>query len=501
MLAVGFCAKGRIMKRAIIAIAAVVFVWAGSAGIAVGKVVYVDGRASGADKWTCWADAYMFLQDGLADANESEKRVEVWVAQGIYRPDRSAAEPNGAGDREATFSLINGVALQGGYAGFGEADPNARDIELYETVLSGDLDENDIDVNDPVDLLDEPTRAENSYHVVIVSGTDETGVLVDGFTVTGGNANGAYPHNRGGGMYNIDSSPTVFNCTFTRNSAREYGGGMYSYWDSGLTLTNCNFSQNWAACGGGLCASRSSAMLANCSFSGNWREIGGGLSNNDRGNLTLTKCTFSGNSAKSKDGWEGYGGGMDNFMSDTALTNCTFSGNSAEYGGGMYCDVESDLRVTNCILWGNTAAQGNHIYLSDPHYMSTASISYSDIKGGIAEVFVGAGYTLNWAEGNIDADPCFADPNKGDYHLKSQAGRWDPNSQTWIIDANTTPCIDAGNPMTPIGCEPFPNGGIVNMGAYGGTAEASKSYFGEPPCEIVVAGDINRGCDVNFFDF
>src|SRR3990172_3027565 len=374
MLAVGFCAKGRIMKRAIIAIAAVVFVWAGSAGIAVGKVVYVDGRASGADKWTCWADAYMFLQDGRAVANESEKRVEVWVAQGIYRPDRSAAEPNGAGDREATFSLINGVALQGGYAGFGEADPNARDIELYETVLSGDLDENDIDVNDPVDLLDEPTRAENSYHVVIGSGTDETGVLVDGFTVTGGNANGAYPHNRGGGMYNIDSSPTVFNCTFTRNSAREYGGGMYSYWDSGLTLT---------------------------------------------------KCTFSGNSAKSKDGWEGYGGGMDNFMSDTALTNCTFSGNSAEYGGGMYCYVESDLRVTNCILWGNTAAQGNHIYLSDPHYMSTASISYSDIKGGIAEVFVGAGYTLNWAEGNIDADPCFADPNKCDYHLKSQAGRWD----------------------------------------------------------------------------
>jgi len=55
--------------------------------------------------------------------------------------------------------------------------------------------------------------------------------------------------------------------------------------------------------------------------------------------------------------------------------------------------------------------------------------------------------------------------------------------------------------MTPIGPEPFPNGGIINMGVYGGTAEASKSYFGEPLCEVIVAGDINGDCEVNFLDF
>jgi len=55
--------------------------------------------------------------------------------------------------------------------------------------------------------------------------------------------------------------------------------------------------------------------------------------------------------------------------------------------------------------------------------------------------------------------------------------------------------------MAPIGREPYPNGGIINMGAYGGTAEASKSYFGKPPCEIIVAGDINGDCEVNFKDF
>ena len=63
----------------------------------------------------------------------------------------------------------------------------------------------------------------------------------------------------------------------------------------------------------------------------------------------------------------------------------------------------------------------------------------------------------------------------GDYHLKSQAGRWDPNSQSWVIDNITSPCIDAGDPNSPVGDEPEPNGGVVNMGAYGGTAEASKS--------------------------
>ncbi|UCD29281.1 MAG: hypothetical protein JSV03_02030, partial [Planctomycetota bacterium] len=105
--------------------------------------------------------------------------------------------------------------------------------------------------------------------------------------------------------------------------------------------------------------------------------------------------------------------------------------------------------------------------------------------------------------GNIDADPVFADPNNGDYHLKSQAGRYDPNppAADWVRDEVTSPCIDASDPNSSIGQEPFPNGGIVKMGVYGGTAEASKSYFGEPVCEIIVAGDINGDCKVDFKDF
>ena len=101
---------------------------------------------------------------------------------------------------------------------------------------------------------------------------------------------------------------------------------------------------------------------------------------------------------------------------------------------------------------------------------------------------------------NISVDPLFADPDKGDYHLKSQAGRWDSVGRTWVKDGATSPCIDAGDPNDPVGSEPFPNGGRVNMGAYGGTAEASRSWFGKPTCETVVAGDINGDCRVDFID-
>jgi hypothetical protein len=145
-------------------------------------------------------------------------------------------------------------------------------------------------------------------------------------------------------------------------------------------------------------------------------------------------------------------------------------------------------------------------------------IRYSNVQGGDAEVYMVKNCTVDWAEGNIDADPLFADPGywdpngtpedpnddiwiNGDYHLKSQAGRWDSSSASWVKDDVTSPCIDTGDPNSPVGPEPFPDGGVVNMGAYGGTAEASKSYFGGPVCETIVAGDINGDCMVDFEDF
>jgi hypothetical protein len=82
----------------------------------------------------------------------------------------------------------------------------------------------------------------------------------------------------------------------------------------------------------------------------------------------------------------------------------------------------------------------------------------------------------------IENEPLFADPANGDYHLKSERGRYWPEHDVWVLDKETSPCIDAGDPNDGPLYEPMPNGGSINMGAYGGTAYASMSemLFPEP---------------------
>lgn len=185
------------------------------------------------------------------------------------------------------------------------------------------------------------------------------------------------------------------------------------------------------------------------------------------------------------------------------IKNCTIANNAD--GRGIKVLSNKTVTVENCILHNN----GIRVYSG-----ATINIRYCNIQGGLNALDLeDSTCIVNWGPGNIDTDPCFArlgrwefnDPCciffPGDYHLKSEAGRWDPNSQSWVTDANTSVCIDAGDPINPIGLEPFPNGGRVNMGAYGGMVEASKSYFGQPVCETIVAGDINGDCLVNFLDF
>jgi parallel beta-helix repeat protein len=285
-------------------------------------IYYVDADASGSNNGSSWANAYNYLHDALLAASRGD---EIWVAQGIYKPDQGGGMT--PGDRTATFQPINGITIKGGYAGFGEADPDARDINAYETILSGDLNGDD----GPICA----NNGENSYRVVTENGTDETAVL-DGFTITGGTYDG---------MYNFFSSPTLTNCTFSMNS----GGGMYNS-QSSPTLTNCTFSRNSATFGGGMYNRNSSPMLTNCIF-------------------TTNSSTYE-------------GGGIYNYRnSSPILTNCTFSANSAANGNALACDspphrkYPSNVQITNCILWDG----GNEIWNGDN---STITIAYSDVQGG-----------------------------------------------------------------------------------------------------------------------
>ena len=112
----------------------------GSHAAQAGTVVYVDDDGPDGGDGTSWVSAYRFLQDALAFAASPGNGVgEVRVGQGLYLPDRDEANPDGTGDRQGTFQLVNGVAMRGGYAGLGAPDPDERDTALYTSVLSGDL--------------------------------------------------------------------------------------------------------------------------------------------------------------------------------------------------------------------------------------------------------------------------------------------------------------------------------------------------------------------------
>jgi predicted outer membrane repeat protein len=361
---------------------------------AAAKVIYVDKNAPGLNNGSSWANAYKYLQDALADANSAVKPVEIKVAQGIYTPDRNSANPNGTGDRYATFQLINGVTLKGGYAGFSQPDPDKRDPNTYVSIVSiltGDLAGDDTIANSPRSLVADPCRAENCIHVVTGSGTYVSTILA-GFVITGGNANqdNSTTRRAGGGMYNDSGSPTVFNCTFTQNMAfygagaycvesnsvfenctfstngtpnslsTPSGGGLYSSY-SNIRVIKCSFINNYTRNGGdgaGMCNWHTSTILSECTFIGNSsRGEGGGVYNDRRSTVQMRDCLFIGNSAYKN------GGGISNYNNcEVTLINCTFSGNSSLYGGGVSNSMDCNVTLSDCMFMNNSAEYGGGLY-------------------------------------------------------------------------------------------------------------------------------------------
>jgi len=266
---------------------------------------------------------------------------------------------------------------------------------------------------------------------------EDANSIVDGLTIT----NGYAPWEPdpwwvpvwgepGGGVYcwHLFSEPrprpTIRNCIITGNSAiYGYGGGIYG---SSGPIINCTISDNSAQGGGGL--DDCTGPITNCVISNN---IGGGLEDCPG---PITNCIISTN--------EGHG---TVWWGETAsISNCTISGNK---GAGVAIVHESNATITNCIVWGNAGLAGAQIYVD---YESTAVVSYSDIQGGQAGVYVWPDCTLEWGEGNIDEDPLVT----CDGHL--QIG---------------SPCINAGDPngdysgQSDVDGETRVAGGRVDIGA------------------------------------
>ncbi len=231
------------------------------------RILHVDQNVlGGGNDGLTWCSAFSRVEDALAEAAASNGWIEeIRVAGGVYRP----APP--VGDRLATFRLVNGAALVGGYAGCLAPDSDHRDTVFHETILSGDLNGDD--------GLDMTSIDDNSFHVVTADGNDET-AFIDGFTITAATADDKSPHNTGGGIYVTGGSATIARCVLKNNAAMI--GAAIGNQSADPVILNTRFAFNTASdVGGGIGNIDSSPTLINCTFGSNTAQTLGGAMYSD----------------------------------------------------------------------------------------------------------------------------------------------------------------------------------------------------------------------------
>jgi parallel beta-helix repeat protein len=312
----------------------------------------------------------------------------------------------------------------------------------------------------------------------------------------------------GGGLLSYYSNLQIDNCNFTGNTALGNYGGALDYWNFGdpsnagviyqVVITNSHFSNNSAPdlIGGvGIAHSDTDSSFINviidsCKFIDNSSDHYTGLHiSGKRSEFTVTNCVFSGNTAVQYTAGASFhsesSGMVSNclFNSNTAATgggnwnsggagawawanvdfiNCTFADNSAAYGGGLGVGRGSVVTTTNCIFWGNSTDQIALITYDNEG--GTLTVNYCDVQGGKDSVnIIDTLSTLNWDEGNIDADPFFVNPLVSDFHLQDTS----PCVQTAIdtIEIAGVMCV-----CPPYDIEgyprPYPEDTMPDMGAY-----------------------------------
>lgn len=331
-------------------------------------IIYVNAHATGANSGQSWQDAYHDLQSALDLAAEpTSPPTQIRIAQGTYRPTKRT-DPDDP--RSVTFRIPSGVEMYGGFAGF-EDQRHPLYRQIYPTVLSGDLANNDGGQF--------PGNTENARHVLSAVDLAQVSVL-DGLVirrgVTGSTTDG------GGGLRVVGSHFALRDCTFENNlhahgidagseiaSARWYcfagGGAIYLDENSTLDVTGCEFRGNDSAefGGGALFADGGRARFQDCDFTFNRAGCGGAVLSRDAV-LSFDQCNFD------RNGSDSYGGGAVHHEGRTILqiTGANFVDNDAsDEGGAVYAGGETLIRDTFFVR--NFADRGAAIF-ADRHTLT-----------------------------------------------------------------------------------------------------------------------------------
>ncbi len=364
-------------------------------------VLYVKWDATGVNDGSDWVNAFNRLQTALdvartrnSDADPLNDVVQIWVARGTYRPDQTETAPFGSNDRTASFALVDGVQILGGFAGTEQTpaerpavNPADAGDPAVATILSGDL-----------GALGNP--ADDSLHVVTAAGTGPL-TRLDRVTIARGNADQP-GQDSGAGLLVAGGVVQVVNCTFWANQAAASGAGAFVFATAAADFVNCRFLGNTAFAGGGV-------MVAG--------------DPNQPATSTWVNCEFSGNVASAADG-----GGMLVASGATAtVVNCTFSLNVAPAGqtGGLLVDG-GQVAVANSIFWQNSDSGGSTETAQVAAVSGSVSVRFSDVMN----------LTSIPGPGNIAGDPLFRDADG----LDDLPG--DPGDDLAL--GVSSPAIDAG---------------------------------------------------------
>ncbi|MEI6502403.1 MAG: right-handed parallel beta-helix repeat-containing protein, partial [Armatimonadota bacterium] len=284
----------------------------------------------------------------------------------------------------------------------------------------------------------------------------------------------------GAGILCNGASPTIRNnvvygnAAFSGGMGNGFGGGICCANGASPTIKNNTISGNTGTYGGGISCHSASMTVQDNTISGNHGTYGPGIC------VSEATATIQNNAISSNIG--SFGGGIWCYLASATVQNNTLYHNSAStgYGGGMYCESGS-IASSNNIIASSTAGGGIYQYTD-----GRVTSAYSNVYGNTGGDYLGM-TSPTGSDGNISLDPLFADPASNDLHLKSTGGHY--KSGGWVRDAVTSPCVDAGDPAAAFPNEPLPNGGRLNMGFEGNTAQASRqsNRMPSPPSQLTIA--------------